>query len=263
MDKYNQWWITAKEELNKLPQETPIRSELELLFADLCVNDIPCPDVQFTDEELILTWEERNKKAVIGLAPGSFQSFQMILPELPLGGDIPMSSEQVSQFKNWYLETNPPEQEEEFRPSPPPPGKKHTPADNMLEMMNSMLKSFNLDESFEERDNLPSSPLDAMGEFFQMFLVGFFRLLLWLVDCLPSRIRIRGTIKGLLMDTMRDIQEGYWNDILSSPDKNIYEFSPRIHSLINVIFQGVNVIIRNRLIAVAIVMFVAGYRCAT
>jgi hypothetical protein len=265
-EKYVQWWSKGKEELEKLPKESLIRADVEVIFSDLYISELPCPVIQYTDEEIILEWVEHGKNAVIGVKDGAFH---MILPELSSGTEIPFFPEQLVEFKRWFAGDCSPVHEEEFKPSPVPPRKgKAPPTENIMSMMNNMMKTFKLDEMFEEMDrndeSLPPPPsLDPMGEFFQIILLGVFRFLIWLVSCVSSKVRVRSTIKGMMLDTMKDIQEGYWNDILSSPDKTIYEWSPKVHACVNVIFRGMNMTIRHHLIVVSIVMFFAGYRYAS
>lgn len=268
-EKYIQWWERGKEELEKLPQQSLIRADLEVIFSDLYISDLPCPEIQYTDEEIILEWKDHGKNAVIGVKDGIFH---MILPELNSGSEIPFFPQQLVEFKQWFSGNHDlPQKDEEFKPSPTPARKeKVPPTENIMSMMNNMMKTFKIDEMFEEMERdttsgpeVPPTSLDPMGEFFQTILLGVFRFLIWLVNCVSSRIRIRGAIKGIMLDTMKDIQEGYWNDILSSPDNTIYEWSPRLHACFNVVFRGMNMTIRHRLIVISLLMFFAGYRCAS
>jgi hypothetical protein len=260
------WWVMGKKELNKIPEGSNTQAIMGVMFSDFHSCGIPCPQLTVTEEEVIMEWPEQNRKAVIG--PGEEGVGNMLLPELASGSLTPFFPDQLEEFKRWFHSTESPPQ-----PTPEPPSATHLPKnrkkglsspDGFMDMMNTMFKTFKMDEMFEDdgrvgQEGPETVPLDAMGQFMMTIFLGFMSCLAWAVQRMSSRVHIRATIKGLLQETIRDVKEGYWNDIFSSPDRWIHNLSPRLHRVVDVLFCGANFSIRHKLMTTALLMFSLGY----
>ena len=255
---YTTWWNQANEQLDKISpdREHGFRMIMEQLFSDFRLMKIACPTLTVSEEEVILVWEKENRRVVIG--PGDHGECHMLLPELSTGPLIPLLPNQIDEFCQW------------FKGGSPVPEKKtpQKPKENIMNMMDNMFKAFGLEDMLEKMDG-PSSqdqdtfeptPLDPMGCFLLTIFLGILRMFSWIVFRVSSRIHMRGAIKGLIMDTVKDVEDGYWNDIFSSPDQFVYDLSPRLHKLVSFLFQGVNFSIRHKVLTTSIVMFIVGYR---
>jgi hypothetical protein len=247
--------MKAETEILSVEPENGVMVTVEKFISDIEGINLPTPTFTVNEEEVTLFWERYNKNVVIGRGEGD--EFRILLPELFSGSLLPLTPPQLEELNNWIHKTP----VLYHRNKKPEPSK-----ENIMNMMDNMFKAFGLEEMFDKMEGPdppveePPAPLDSIGVFLLTLFLSFLQMLSWMLSFLHSNVRLRGAIKGLILDTIRDVQEGYWNDVFRSPGRWMEDFSPRLYRPIALLFRGANCSIRNKVITMSMIMFMVGYR---